>query len=66
MLFIFSGICSGDEDIQSHLERIIRRLCKGYFDLYKRQSKSETLKNAQKDEFFGLRDFYRYRIILTK
>ncbi|CAB4010103.1 plexin-A4, partial, partial [Paramuricea clavata] len=53
-----SGICSGDEDIQSHLERIIGRLCKGYFDLYKRQSKSETLKNAQKDEFFGLRDFY--------
>ncbi|CAB3995217.1 Hypothetical predicted protein, partial [Paramuricea clavata] len=53
-----SGICCGDKDIQNHLKGIIRRLCKGYFDLYKQQSMSKTLKNAQKDEFFGLRDFY--------
>ena len=55
----FSGICSGNEDIKSRLERIIEKLCKGYSRLYKQQSKSKTLENAQKDEFFGLRDFYR-------
>ncbi|CAB4032969.1 Hypothetical predicted protein, partial [Paramuricea clavata] len=52
------GICSSDKDIQNRLEGYIRRLCNGYFDLYEEQSDSETLKNAQKDEFFGLRDFY--------
>ena len=37
-------------------------LSKGYSDLYEQQRESETLKNAQKDEFFGLRDFYRFDI----
>ncbi|CAB4035138.1 Hypothetical predicted protein, partial [Paramuricea clavata] len=51
------GICSGNKD--SGLDDIIIwGLCKGYFDVYDQQSKSKTLKNAQKDEFFGLRDFY--------
>ncbi len=61
-VLIFSGICSGKKDIQPGLEAIIRKLCKGYFDLYKQQSNSETLQNAQKDEFFGLRDFYRLEV----
>ena len=38
----------------------------GYFELYKKQSKSKTLKNAQKDEFFGLRDFYRLELSIFK
>ena len=61
-LFFVSGICSGDQGIQSRLTLHIKRLCKGYLDLYKKQSKSNTLKSAQKDEFFGLRDFYRLEI----
>ena len=39
-------------------------LCKGYFDLYAKQSDSKTLQSAQKEEFFGLRDFYRLEIYL--
>ena len=54
------GICSGDEHILNRLEPTIRKLCDGYASLYAKQVKSKTLKEAQKDEFFGLRDFYRY------
>ena len=56
---IFSGICSGDERVKFRLQETLKRLCKGYFDLYEQQNKSKTLKDAHKDEFFGLRDFYR-------
>ena len=59
---IVRGICSGDEGIQGRLTPYIAKLCSGYLDLYKQQSKSDTLKNAQKDEFFGLRDFYRLEV----
>ena len=58
----FRGICSGKEAILRRLEETIWRLCKGYFELYKQQSESQTLQNAQKDEFFGLRDFYRLEV----
>ena len=61
---IFSGICSGNEDIQNGLKGTIQMLSKGYSDLYKQQTESQTLKNAQKDEFFGLRDFYRFNFFL--
>ena len=57
LCFHFRGICSSDEAVQRRLD--LRKLCDGYFDLYKKQSKSKTLQVAQKDEFFGLRDFYR-------
>ena len=66
MFFIFRGICSGNEDIQRRLQGTIRNLCMGYFELYEKQSKSKTLKNAQKDEFFGLRDFYRLELSIFK
>ena len=68
MNLIFRGICAGNKYIQESLDPIIKKLCKGYSDLYKQQSKSETLKNAQKDEFFGLRDFYRlkFRVFFYK
>ena len=59
---IVRGICSGNQDIQSRLNSYISRLCKGYLNLYEKQSESKTLKNAQKDEFFGLRDFYRLEL----
>ncbi|XP_028416584.1 E3 ubiquitin-protein ligase rnf213-alpha-like [Dendronephthya gigantea] len=53
-----SGICSSRQEIKLRLETTVSKLCKGYFKLYEEQSKSDTLKKAQKDEFFGLRDFY--------
>ena len=62
VFFIFRGICSSNKDIQNRLEGYIWRLCNGYFDLYKQQRDSATLTNAQKDEFFGLRDFYRLEV----
>ncbi|XP_046861659.1 E3 ubiquitin-protein ligase RNF213-like [Xenia sp. Carnegie-2017] len=56
LLDIARGICSWDED--DDIDEIMKKLCDGYFDLYEEQKESRTLKNAQKDEFFGLRDFY--------
>ncbi|XP_046861644.1 E3 ubiquitin-protein ligase rnf213-alpha-like [Xenia sp. Carnegie-2017] len=56
LLDIARGICSWDED--KDIDEIMKKLCDGYFDLYEKQKESRTLKNAQKDEFFGLRDFY--------
>lgn len=58
-----SGICSSDEHVQRRLAPIIRKLANGYYELYCKQKQSKTLKKAKKDEFFGLRDFYRYVVL---
>ena len=34
-------------------------LAQGYSELYDRQKRSEALRESKKEEFFGLRDFYR-------
>ena len=34
-------------------------LAKGYSKLYDIQKQSEALRESKKEEFFGLRDFYR-------
>ena len=66
--FIFSiahcrGICGSDEDIITHVEPLINPLVSGYKELYDRQKRLEKLKEGKKDEFFGLRDFYRFALI---
>ena len=38
-------------------------LALGYKKLYDSQKKSDALRESKKDEFFGLRDFYRYEFI---
>ena len=38
-------------------------MAEGYAELYKEQRNFATLKNCGKEEFFGLRDFYRYNIL---
>ena len=35
-------------------------LAKGYSKLYDSQRRSEALQESKKEEFFGLRDFYRW------
>ena len=58
LLFV-RGICSTDPRIKSLVEPLIRPLAHVYKELYKTQSTIITLKENKKDEFFGLRDFYR-------
>jgi len=36
-------------------------LVAAYVDLYNRQKNLKRLQEGKKDEFFGLRDFYRYK-----
>ena len=61
---LFRGICSTDRRIQSLVAPLMNPLARGYEELYKTQEGSETLKESKKDEFFGLRDFYRYECSL--
>ena len=61
---LFRGICSTDRGIQSFVAPLMNPLARGYEELYKTQKRSETLQESKKDEFFGLRDFYRYECSL--
>ncbi len=57
--FFFRGICSTDKRIQSFVAPLMNPLAMGYKELYDTQRQSKTLQESKKDEFFGLRDFYR-------
>ena len=59
-VFLLRGICSTtDERVQNLVEPLMEPLALGYEELYERQRESEALIKTRKDEFFGLRDFYR-------
>ena len=53
------GICATDERVQSFVAPLMNPLAQGYSELYDGQRRSEALRESKKDEFFGLRDFYR-------
>ena len=48
--------------MKSLVMALIEPLAAGYKDLYKTQRRNEKLKESKKDEFFGLRDFYRFEL----
>ncbi|XP_068731195.1 E3 ubiquitin-protein ligase rnf213-alpha-like [Montipora capricornis] len=52
------GICSTDKRIKNLIQPLIPPLANGYAELYIEQKGFETLKRCEKEEFFGLRDFY--------
>ena len=56
----FRDICGSEKRIQGKILVLLRQLSSGYSDIYDEQRKSENLKQFKKEEFFGLRDFYRY------
>ena len=41
------------------IEPLISPIVRGYTELYSKQKSLRRLKDGKKDEFFGLRDFYR-------
>ena len=41
------------------IEPLISPIVRGYTELYSKQKSLQRLKDGKKDEFFGLRDFYR-------
>jgi hypothetical protein len=41
------------------IQPLISPLADGYAELYREQKNFETMKKCGKEEFFGLRDFYR-------
>jgi len=57
LVFSARGICSNKENdpVKSNLEQYFNQLAKAYLAISKQQ----------KREFFGLRDFYRYPILLV-
>jgi hypothetical protein len=55
----YRGICASDKEVQQRMRPIIPALAAAYSELYKQQKEIDVLRRAKKDEFFGLRDFYR-------
>ena len=55
---IFREICTGNDGVKGQILDIMEPLAKAYFELYKEQKETKKLKSLQKEEFFGLRDFY--------
>ena len=51
--------------MQSFVEPLMEPLALGYEKLYKSQRNSDALVKSKKDEFFGLRDFYRLEMCLV-
>ena len=49
--------------VKALIQPLISSLAAGYAELYKEQKNFETLKKCGKEEFFGLRDFYRFVIL---
>lgn len=47
----------------THIEPLISPLVRGYKELYDKQKTLTKLKDGKKDEFFGLRDFYRFDFV---
>ena len=45
------------------IEPLISPLVRGYTELYNKQKNLKKLQEGKKDEFFGLRDFYRYECV---
>ena len=58
---IFRDICSSDTNIQSIITPLFKILADAYVKVYDEQK--SALAKYNKEEFFGLRDFYRYYII---
>jgi len=56
---ICRGICSTDEQVKLVIQTLISPLAEGYAELYREQKIFPTLQKCGKEEFFGLRDFYR-------
>ena len=58
-MLICRGICSTDKQVKHRIQSLISPLADGYAELYKKQKHFATLEKCGKEEFFGLRDFYR-------
>lgn len=58
------GICSTDKQVKHLIQALISPLADGYAELYEEQKNFDTLRKCAKEEFFGLRDFYRYDAVI--
>ena len=56
----FRGICASDRIIKAKISELFSPLADAYEKVYEMQKSCERLKKARKEEFFGLRDYYRY------
>ena len=56
---LLRGICATDKKVKNFVAPLMNPLAQGYSELYDTQKRSEALRESKKEEFFGLRDFYR-------
>ena len=62
--FFYSEICSSDVKIRKMITALLRPLAEAYFKLYNAQKSTQILIKHRKEEFFGMRDFYRFVDVL--
>jgi hypothetical protein len=60
LLLSYRGICAERKEVRTVLSTLLHQLAAGYAELYKTQKTFASLSKSKRDEFFGLRDFYRY------
>ena len=53
------GICNSNQFIKRTISQLFPHLAEAYSNIYKEQRNCENLKKSKKEEFFGLRDYYR-------
>lgn len=62
---LFSGICNCSQRIKGQITTLLMPLAESYLKVYEMQKQCVKLKQHKKEEFFGLRDFYRYIDIIS-
>ena len=55
-----SEICSSDPKIRQMITPLLKPLSEAFHDLYNMQKSTPILIKHRKEEFFGMRDFYRW------
>lgn len=61
----FSDICSCSQSIKGQITGLLKPLAESYLKIYQKQKQCVKLKRHKKEEFFGLRDFYRYISLIS-
>ena len=65
LFLLFSGICNCSQIIKGQITTLLMPLAESYLKVYEMQKQCIKLKQYKKEEFFGLRDFYRYTAIIS-
>ena len=61
LIFNHRSICASETEID--ITQLMQRFSESYLAVCEEQKHTKKLKDSKKEEFFGLRDFYRYGLV---